>query len=86
MLAELESIRMDMGLSSFSTTTTITVPIASALQGIRSGLFDHFSELTGLIHFNHDITPTNKLARHVELWDRRPLREFLDSLANGFVT
>lgn len=48
-------------------------------------LFNRFTELTGLVHFNHDIAPPDEFTAHVQLRNGRPLGVFFNSLSDGFV-
>ena len=40
------------------------------------------AQFAGLIHFAYDIAAADKLALHVELRDRRPIRELFDAIAD----
>jgi hypothetical protein len=39
-------------------------------------------QLTALVHFAHDVAAAHELALDIELRDRRPIREFLDSISD----
>ena len=37
------------------------------------------------MHLQQQVAAADELAAHVALWDRRPIREFLDALADALV-
>jgi len=55
------------------------------LNHISSGFLNHLPELPTLIHFNHYITPPNKLPANIQLRNSRPLTKNLDPLSNFFI-
>jgi uncharacterized SAM-binding protein YcdF (DUF218 family) len=55
-----------------------TAPRASALP---DRLAHERGELAARVHLAHDVAAADELPRHVELRDRRPVRELLDGLA-----
>src|SRR5580765_5494630 len=54
--------------------------------GLRSGGYaERRLQLAGLVHLGHDVRAADELAVDVELGDRRPVRIFLDALADLLV-
>ena len=53
-----------------------------SLHHVSLGRFNHFSKLASLIHFNHNVTTTNEFSTNIELRNRRPITEHLDTLSN----
>mmetsp|Transcript_22711 Transcript_22711/g.63386 ORF Transcript_22711/g.63386 Transcript_22711/m.63386 type:complete len:201 (+) Transcript_22711:304-906(+) len=76
-----------MSLHSWKCYTSIsrTFLLASCLDHIRLGLFDHLTELAGLVQLDHDVAAADELTADVELRDGGPLAEILDALSDGLV-
>jgi hypothetical protein len=68
-------------------------PLLNSTEGIRSslshhislGLFNHFTKLPGLIHFNHDIAATKEFTGHIQLWNGGPVGVLFDALTDLFI-
>ena len=76
-----------------SMRTAYRAPVAPVMPTTRrrtgsgrgAGLLQQGLELAGLVHLGHDVRAADEFAGHVQLRDGRPVRVFLDALADFVV-